>query len=231
MSLNRSNTWAQNDPFCVCIPDPVGVPDVTASRAPGLDHDHMEYLGRIKLAPIEYLGRTVELDHYASWFFHIFMETNKSSPFYGKAPIRLASAYAGTAVYADWVFEDPNVTHPGIWTEDIPTHANGEMGYCMNPTGADVCTSVKTFDDDEGPATWPPKSSGFGDQCADHPACAHLTPLDGLCCPVADGTRLACCDETEPSNVACSKSGCSNLALEDFKKCAEDACQDEMMTV
>eukprot|EP00927_Polykrikos_kofoidii_P038689 TRINITY_DN3309_c0_g1_i1.p1 TRINITY_DN3309_c0_g1~~TRINITY_DN3309_c0_g1_i1.p1 ORF type:complete len:468 (-),score=45.78 TRINITY_DN3309_c0_g1_i1:65-1468(-) len=29
--------------------------------------------------------------------------------------------------------------------------------------------------------------------CEDHPGCADLSPLDHLCCPVADGTRLACC--------------------------------------
>merc|ERR1711957_24822 len=63
ISLNRSATWPirsnSTDPMCVCIPDPVGVPDVSATRRGGLAN--LEYLGRIKLAPIEYLGRTVEL--------------------------------------------------------------------------------------------------------------------------------------------------------------------------
>merc|ERR1712094_15806 len=82
---------------CTCMSDPVGVPDITASAANGLNN--MEYMGRIKLTPIEYLNRTVELDHWANWFFHIFMETDSTSPYYRKAPRRLASAYAGTAVY------------------------------------------------------------------------------------------------------------------------------------
>jgi len=35
--------------------------------------------------------------------------------------------------------------------------------------------------------------------CLDHSGCASLDPLDGLCCPVADGTRLACCDDISDS--------------------------------
>lgn len=31
--------------------------------------------------------------------------------------------------------------------------------------------------------------------CTDHPGCADLKPEGGLCCPVADGVRLACCDQ------------------------------------
>lgn len=36
--------------------------------------------------------------------------------------------------------------------------------------------------------------------CKAHLGCAMLDPLDGLCCPVADGTRLACCD-AEPALI------------------------------
>lgn len=203
VSLNRSATWPPHsegpDPMCVCVPDPVGVPDASMTRAPGLKD--LEYLGRINLAPIEYLGRTVEMEHYANWFFHVFMEVNASDHAYGKAPIRLASAYAGTAVYQDWIFEDPEITYPGIFSVDIPTTASdlGKFGkYCLNPTQLDSCSLVKTIDDEEGPATWPPKSSGWGDKCVDHPGCAGITPDDGLCCPGSDGARLTCCDETEP---------------------------------
>ena len=49
---------------------------------------------------LEFRGGPVELDHWANWFFHIFMETNKTAPMYGEAPKRLASAYAGMAVSA-----------------------------------------------------------------------------------------------------------------------------------
>ncbi len=204
VSLNRSRTWPigqddSPDPMCVCVADPVGFPDVTSTRATGVSD--MKYYGRIKLAPIEYLGRTVELDHYANWFFQLFMEVNTSAPNYGKSPIRLTSAYSGTAVYRNWIFADPNVTRPGIFSADIPTTPDEKLAdsgkYCLNPTLWEDCSLVKTFDDEEGPATWPPQSSGHGDKCADHPGCANLAPHDGLCCPAGDGTRMTCCDHPE----------------------------------
>merc|ERR1711953_566631 len=103
---------------CTCMPDPVGVPDISASWATGLAE--MEYMGRIKLPKLEYIETEIELDHWASWFFHIFMDTNTSMPHYGKAPSRLASAYAGTAVYANWVMEDPKIKDPQVWKRGIP---------------------------------------------------------------------------------------------------------------
>jgi len=121
---------------CTCIPDPVGVPDITATQATGLDH--MEYLGRIKLDPIEFLGRTIELDHWADWFFHIFMETNSSSPHYGVAPRRLSSAYAGMSVYQDWILGDPLPNNPNLWNRGIPTQKTVKGEYCLNAKGADV---------------------------------------------------------------------------------------------
>jgi hypothetical protein len=217
VSLNRSNTWPTNspdppgvaDPFCVCIPDPVGVPDVSMTRKDGLAH--LEYLGRMKLAPIEYLGRTVVMDHYANWFFHVFMEVNESAPNYGRSPIRLASAYAGTAVYKDWIFDDPEVAHPGIFSADIPhtKSGNDKFGrYCLNPTGRDTCFNVKTIEDEDGPPTWPPKSTGHGPMCVDHPGCAHLKPDDGICC--ADGARMECCEHTEPCTEDSTEEYCQN---------------------
>jgi hypothetical protein len=204
VSLNRSAVWPLDstdpvgvaDPFCVCIPDPVGIPDVSATRKDGLAN--LEYLGRLKLAPIEYLGRTVTLDHYANWFFHVFMEVNETAPNYGKSPIRLASAYAGTAVYENWKFEDPEIAHPGIFTADVPTTraTNDAFGrYCLNPQGREACIRLSVIEDEDGPPTWPPKSTGSGPMCADHPGCAHLKPDDGICC--ADGARLECCEHTE----------------------------------
>merc|ERR1712159_380396 len=73
-------------------------------------------MGRIRIQ-IEYEDREVELDHWANWFFHIFMETNTSAPFYGQAPKRLASAYAGMAVYSNWVIGDPKVGRPNVWND------------------------------------------------------------------------------------------------------------------
>merc|ERR1712060_18654 len=133
---------------CTCMPDPVGVPNVAAAVMPNKDgHEatklaDMQYMGRIKLAPIEYLGRTVELDHWANWFFHIFMETNKSSPYYGKAPRRLASAYAGTAVYDNWVMEDPKIKNPDIWHRGIPTSPER-----VGPSAGKFCLDTKKVGD------------------------------------------------------------------------------------
>jgi len=63
---------------CTCIPDPVGVPDISASSATGMAN--MDYMGRIKLPKPEYLDVSIEFDHFANWFFHIFMDTNKRVP-------------------------------------------------------------------------------------------------------------------------------------------------------
>jgi len=220
ISLNRSAVWPLDstdavgvaDPFCVCIPDPVGVPDVSATRKDGMAN--LEYLGRLKLAPIEYLGRTVEMDHYANWFFHVFMEVNSSAPNYGRSPIRLASAYAGTAVYQDWIFADPEVTHPGIFSADIPTTpAVGDFfadhgRYCLNPRNLEGCKKVKVKDDEWGPVSWPPKSTGVGPLCVNHPGCAHLSPDDGVCC--ADDSRMDCCEHTEPCTADNTAEYCQN---------------------
>jgi len=129
---------------CSCMPDPVGVPDTQASWAHGLGE--MEYMGRIKLPKLEYLNTEIELDHWASWFFHIFMDTNTSVPHYGKAPSRLASAYAGTAVYANWIFEDPKIRDPDVWTRGIPTHPErvgpSKGKYCMDTHKVDICANI-----------------------------------------------------------------------------------------
>jgi len=149
---------------CTCMPDPVGVPDITASSAKTLAN--MQYMGRIKLAPIEYLDgkRTVELDHWANWFFHIFMETNKSSPYYGKAPRRLASAYAGTAVYDNWVMEDPTIKNPDIWHRGIPTSPErvgpSKGKFCMDTKKVgDYCSSISADTFPQSLLDWAPKSS------------------------------------------------------------------------
>jgi len=142
---------------CTCMPDPVGVPDITASWAKGLAN--MQYMGRIKLPELEYLKTPIELDHWADWFFHIFMDTNKSVPHYGKAPSRLASAYAGTAVYANWVMEDPAIKDPEIWRKGIPTspeRVGPDHGkFCMNTKKDPMC-------DDISQKTFPPKGEPAG---------------------------------------------------------------------
>merc|ERR1719159_866711 len=133
---------------CTCIPDPVGVPDITTTEANGLAH--MEYMGRINIQ-IEYEKRWVELDHWANWFFHIFMETDKTAPMYGQAPKRLASAYAGMAVYSNWTIGDPKLLRPDVWYGGIPTtpeKVGPDHGkFCMNPKKVPQCNdiSLKTF--------------------------------------------------------------------------------------
>jgi hypothetical protein len=141
---------------CTCIPDPVGVPDITATEATGLAH--MDYLGRIRIQ-IEFEDREVELDHWANWFFHIFMETNKSAPFYGQAPKRLASAYAGMAVYSNWIIGDPTIGRPNVWNDGIPTHPE-KVGpdhgkFCLNPKKVDYCNNISQ-------STFPPPADAPG---------------------------------------------------------------------
>jgi hypothetical protein len=135
---------------CTCMPDPVGVPD-TQNVSPAVGLANMQYMGRIKLPELEYLKVPIELDHWANWFFHIFMDTNKSVPHYGKAPSRLASAYAGTAVYANWIMEDPKIKDPTVWNRGIPTSPErvgpSHGKYCMDTHKTPICANIsqKTF--------------------------------------------------------------------------------------
>jgi len=141
---------------CTCVKDPVGVPDVAHARTSGLvpDGEHMEYLGRINLTLAEHDGEVVLVDHWANWFFHVFMDVDQSVPHYGKAPRRLASAYAGTAVYSNWQLGDPKIADPTVWTRGIPVHperVGPDHGkFCMNPTKVPMCNNIST-------TTFPPK--------------------------------------------------------------------------
>ena len=60
---------------CVCHVDIVGVPMMQSLH-------HLQYLGRIHLPELEFVGGPITLDHWGNWFFHIFMDTNKSVPTY-----------------------------------------------------------------------------------------------------------------------------------------------------
>merc|ERR1712032_1075947 len=90
----------------------------------------------------------------ANWFFHIFMDTNTSKPHYAKAPSRLASAYAGTAVYDNWVFEDPAIKDPTVWHRGIPKTAEkvgpSKGKFCMDTKKAAICSNISQV-------TFPPK--------------------------------------------------------------------------
>merc|ERR1712166_1364031 len=99
---------------CTCVQDPVGVPDVHHVRTDGLDEDNMQYLGRINLTLSEWDGRTVTVDHWYNWFFHVYMAVDETvaGEHFGKAPERLSSAYAGTACYQNWNLTDPTLAIP-----------------------------------------------------------------------------------------------------------------------
>jgi hypothetical protein len=194
---------------CTCVADPVGVPDTTHARTPGLipeedmecaahtlpqrtahalahacallartrlarrTHSHRmqcarfsrthepslhrvccRYLGRINLTLAEADGAVVTLDHWANWFFHVFMEVDKSVPWYGKAPRRLASAYAGTACYDNWNLTDPLLADTTVWKRGIPTspmRVGPDHGkFCMNPQNVTMCSNISQ-------TTFPPK--------------------------------------------------------------------------
>jgi hypothetical protein len=129
---------------CTCMEDPVGVPDVTASWAEGFNH--MQYMGRIRLPRIEHFNTPVVLDHWANWFFHVYMDVNKSVSYYGRAPSRLSSAYAGMAVYDNWVFADPAIADPEVWRRGIPTTPQkfgpDKGTFCMNTKKSDICEGI-----------------------------------------------------------------------------------------
>jgi len=129
---------------CTCVADPVGVPDVAHWRTEGLDQ--MEFLGRINVTLAEWDGRVVTVDHWANWFFHVFMDVDTSVPHYGKAPRRLASAYAGTACYDNWDLTDPKIKDPTVWKRGIPLspeRVGPDHGkYCLNPMKIDMCNNI-----------------------------------------------------------------------------------------
>lgn len=144
---------------CTCVADPVGVPDVHHSRTDGLDE--MQYFGRINITLSEYDGSSVVVDHWANWFFHVFMEVDKSVPHYGKAPKRLASAYAGTATYENWDLKDPKIKDPTVWYRGIPVHperVGPDHGkFCMNPQKLDMCNNIST-------TTFPPAPAAVSEK-------------------------------------------------------------------
>jgi len=145
---------------CTCMPDPVGVPD-TQSYGVSKGMSSMQYMGRIKLPNLEYLNVPIELDHWANWFFHIFMDTNTSMPHYAKAPSRLASAYAGTAVYANWIMEDPKIKDPEVWTRGIPTSPE-KVGpwkgkFCGDTKKSFICSNISQSTFPPAPEAWGPE--------------------------------------------------------------------------
>jgi len=175
---------------CTCVADPVGVPDVAHLRTSGLvpeGGDGMEFLGRINITISEHTGETVEVDHWANWFFHVFMDVDETVPHYGKAPRRLASAYAGTATYANWVLADPKLADPTVWTRGIPTkpeRVGPDHGkFCMNPQKIDMCSNISV-------TTFPPKPAAPLAQAATPWAALHQTFLPKFAAAQAHRSHL-----------------------------------------
>jgi hypothetical protein len=132
---------------CTCVQDPVGVPDVHHHRSDGLDQDNMQYLGRINLTLSEWDGRIITVDHWYNWFFHVFMEIDPAvGAHFGKAPVRLASAYAGTACYENWNLTDPALADPTVWYRGIPKSPErvgpSHGKFCMNPKNISICNNI-----------------------------------------------------------------------------------------
>merc|ERR1712146_201217 len=107
-------------------------------------------MGRIRLPDLEFLGGLRELDHWANWFFHIFMDTNASAPHYSKAPSRISDSSSGApktgfSVYGRWSFSNPVLEDPTIWYRGLPTGSNmsdSVSSKCVNADGSHVCENV-----------------------------------------------------------------------------------------
>merc|ERR1712226_1802702 len=83
-------------------------------------------------------NRSITVDHYAKWFFHVFVDADKSSPTYTQI-MRFYSPYAGFAVYHGWEFESPSIKFPTVWNDTLPEKGPTK---CMNPQNApDICDS------------------------------------------------------------------------------------------
>lgn len=169
---------------CTCVADPVGVPDTIHARTDGVipEDSEMQYLGRINLTLAEVDGSTVLVDHWANWFFHIFMDVDPNVPHYGRAPRRLASAYAGEATYDNWVFADPAIADPTVWNRGIPTHpmkVGPDHGkFCLNPTKVPMCGNISQ-------ATFPPNPA-FQSVSTPH----HDEAKEGAAAPDGHADRL-----------------------------------------
>jgi len=136
---------------CICHRDIVGVP-IFQAMGPG-HMQNWQYMGRIRLPELEFVGGAIELDHWANWFFHIFMDTNKSSPHYGKAPSRISDnmdvpGKNGFSVYGQWDFGDPASVDPNVWHRGLPAE---EEEACPNTDDSPECVHISQ-------STFPPKS-------------------------------------------------------------------------
>jgi len=125
---------------CSCQVDVVGVPTTQTMQ-------NLQYMGRIRLPNLEFVGGAIELDHWANWFFHIFMDTNTSQPHYGKAPSRISDnsgyhAKTGFSVYGEWEFGDPKIKDPSVWHRGIPTKDEAGAKPCFNADRTSFCEDI-----------------------------------------------------------------------------------------
>lgn len=145
------DSWTEQGFNCSCHLDVVGIPTFETMK-------NLQYLGRIRLCELEFAGGAIELDHWANWFFHIFMDTNKTAPHYRRAPSRLSDSMdgpqkTGFSVYGRWVFGDPAVKDPDVWRRGVPTASQAAKGArCLNPGGVLPCQDISQ-------STFPPKTT------------------------------------------------------------------------
>jgi len=103
---HKPTNGPDRDGTCVCVPDPVGLPDF---------HDgfsNATYLGRAKMVPqwqsVGTFGppsdTPVVVDHYVKWNFHLFVGVES------RLPVMFSSPYGGTATYGNWSIKVENGT-------------------------------------------------------------------------------------------------------------------------
>jgi len=94
---------------CFCAPAIAGVVHVQAFTANDpydaeslpADGGGLAYLGRVRVTLDDGLGRVAVADHYMKWAFHLLVDADEASPYFGK-PLRLYGPYGVRQVLRDW---------------------------------------------------------------------------------------------------------------------------------
>jgi len=115
-----------HDGFCVCIPDPAGLPDFMGAFS------NATYLGRVKMVPLWQTagkggppdGKPITVDHYAKWTFHLWVDVET------KLPAMFSSPYGGVATYGNWTIYD-NATKTG-GPDDLWPEWRKDPWFCLN---------------------------------------------------------------------------------------------------
>jgi len=112
--------------LCICMDAVAGAMDINSFVPHGQDdpldlpasEGGLNYLGRVKLAPIDG-GERGEMiaDHYMKWAFHFLVDADPGSMSYGM-PLRLYGNQGVRFVYSNWTTYDPRTDAPNLF--DIP---------------------------------------------------------------------------------------------------------------